>query len=238
MQVTPAAWAYVESVLIARPIPHDLAGNVRVGIALLRELLREFAPNRSLALAAYLQGSHSVRTEGLSCDPHLRRGHRSPHDAPLIRRSATNPCWTVERKRCQRCSYSTGGMSPSDSCRRLLVNQPTYSTVASSSCGRAAAVPIQHNRAEMASAKARGGLGAVAAGLLVCLATAAVSVGLGSTGAGEQSGTTVATDRGPVRGKCRHGMRVFLGIPYAAPRWVPCAGSRHSSIRGGARSAT
>jgi hypothetical protein len=38
---------------------------VRVGIALLHELLREFAPNRSLALAAYLQGSRSVRTEGI-----------------------------------------------------------------------------------------------------------------------------------------------------------------------------
>src|SRR5204863_10164312 len=36
----------------------------------------------------------------------------------------------------QRCSYSTGGTSPSDSCKRLLLNQPTYSTVATSSCGR------------------------------------------------------------------------------------------------------
>ncbi|MGZ4357121.1 MAG: transglycosylase SLT domain-containing protein, partial [Gaiellaceae bacterium] len=65
MQVTPAAWAYVESVLIGRRIRHDLVGNVRVGIVLLRELLREFAPNRSRALAAYLQGSRSVRTEGI-----------------------------------------------------------------------------------------------------------------------------------------------------------------------------
>ena len=62
MQVTPTAWAYVESVLIGRPVPHDLAGNVRVGVALLRELLREFAPDRSLAIAAYLQGARSVRT--------------------------------------------------------------------------------------------------------------------------------------------------------------------------------
>ena len=66
MQVTPAAWAYVESVLVGRRIAHDLAGNVQVGIALLHELLRQFASNRSLALAAYLQGSHSVRTEGSS----------------------------------------------------------------------------------------------------------------------------------------------------------------------------
>jgi peptidoglycan hydrolase-like protein with peptidoglycan-binding domain len=65
MQVTPTAWAYVESVLIGRPVSHDLAGNVRVGVALLRELLREFAPDRSLAIAAYLQGARSVRTQGI-----------------------------------------------------------------------------------------------------------------------------------------------------------------------------
>jgi soluble lytic murein transglycosylase-like protein len=65
MQVVPAAWTYVESVLVGHPVRHDLAGNVQVGVALLRELLREFAPNRSLALAAYLQGSASVRAEGI-----------------------------------------------------------------------------------------------------------------------------------------------------------------------------
>jgi len=65
MQVTPTAWAYAESVLIGRPVPHNLAGNVRVGVALLRELLREFAPDRGLAIAAYLQGARSVRTQGM-----------------------------------------------------------------------------------------------------------------------------------------------------------------------------
>jgi Transglycosylase SLT domain/Putative peptidoglycan binding domain/LysM domain len=65
MQVTPSAWAYVESVLIGSPVRHDLAGNVRVGVALLHELLHEFAPDRGRALAAYLQGSYSVRTEGI-----------------------------------------------------------------------------------------------------------------------------------------------------------------------------
>src|SRR5205823_5367072 len=34
------------------------------------------------------------------------------------------------------CSYSTGGTSPSDSCRRALLNQPMYSTTASSSWER------------------------------------------------------------------------------------------------------
>ena len=31
------------------------------------------------------------------------------------------------------CSYSAGGMSPSEVCRRSLLNQATYSTIASSS---------------------------------------------------------------------------------------------------------
>src|SRR5215217_8573025 len=35
-----------------------------------------------------------------------------------------------------RCSNSTGGTSPSASCRRLWLNQPTYSTTASSSWER------------------------------------------------------------------------------------------------------
>ena len=33
-------------------------------------------------------------------------------------------------------SNSAGGRSPSDSCRRVVLNQATYSTIASSSCER------------------------------------------------------------------------------------------------------
>jgi LysM repeat protein len=65
MQVTPATWDYVETVLIGRRIPHTTHGNVRVGVAFLRQLLREFRGDVRLALAAYLQGPESVRRHGL-----------------------------------------------------------------------------------------------------------------------------------------------------------------------------
>jgi peptidoglycan hydrolase-like protein with peptidoglycan-binding domain len=65
MQVTPATWDYVETVLLGRRIPHTMSGNVHVGVAFLNQLLREFRGNVRLALAAYFQGPHSVRTRGL-----------------------------------------------------------------------------------------------------------------------------------------------------------------------------
>jgi LysM repeat protein len=65
MQVTPETWDYVEVVLVGRRIPHTLSGNVRVGVAYLRQLLREFRGNVRLALAAYVQGPQSVRSRGL-----------------------------------------------------------------------------------------------------------------------------------------------------------------------------
>jgi soluble lytic murein transglycosylase-like protein len=65
MQVMPATWAYVEQVLIGRQIPHTPDGNVRVGIAYLRHLLNLFG-NTQRALAAYLQGDESVRTDGIN----------------------------------------------------------------------------------------------------------------------------------------------------------------------------
>jgi soluble lytic murein transglycosylase-like protein len=65
MQVTPATWDYVETVLVGRPIPHTMSGNVRAGVAFLRQLLREFRGNVRLALAAYVQGPRSVRRDGM-----------------------------------------------------------------------------------------------------------------------------------------------------------------------------
>jgi soluble lytic murein transglycosylase-like protein len=64
MQVMPKTRAYVESVLIGRPIPDTADGNVRVGLAYLRHLLNLFG-NTQRALAAYLQGDESVRTQGI-----------------------------------------------------------------------------------------------------------------------------------------------------------------------------
>jgi peptidoglycan hydrolase-like protein with peptidoglycan-binding domain len=65
MQVTPATWDYVETVLVGRRIPHTTRGNVRVGVAFLSQLLREFRGSVRLALAAYVQGPESVRRDGL-----------------------------------------------------------------------------------------------------------------------------------------------------------------------------
>jgi peptidoglycan hydrolase-like protein with peptidoglycan-binding domain len=65
MQITPATWDYVEVVLVGRRIPNTLSGNVQVGVAYLRQLLREFRGDVRLALAGYVQGPQSVRTRGL-----------------------------------------------------------------------------------------------------------------------------------------------------------------------------
>jgi soluble lytic murein transglycosylase-like protein len=65
MQVTPATWDYVETVLVGRRIPRTTSGNVRVGVAFLRQLLRQFRGDVRLALAAYVQGPRSVRRHGL-----------------------------------------------------------------------------------------------------------------------------------------------------------------------------
>ena len=65
MQVTPATWDYVETVLLGMAIPRTADGNVRVGIAYLSHLLREFRGDERLALGAYYQGPASVRRRGL-----------------------------------------------------------------------------------------------------------------------------------------------------------------------------
>jgi len=65
MQVTPATWDYVETVLVGRRIPHTTSGNVQVGVAFLDRLLNQFRGDVRLALAAYVQGPRSVRRHGL-----------------------------------------------------------------------------------------------------------------------------------------------------------------------------
>ena len=65
MQVTPATWDYVESVLIGMPVSRTADGNVRVGVAYLSHLLRAFNGRERRALAAYYQGPASVRRRGL-----------------------------------------------------------------------------------------------------------------------------------------------------------------------------
>src|SRR5205085_913618 len=65
MQVRAETWDFVESRLLHRPVAHDTAGNIRVGIAYLAWLLREYRGDVRLALAAYHQGSAAVRRFGV-----------------------------------------------------------------------------------------------------------------------------------------------------------------------------
>jgi peptidoglycan hydrolase-like protein with peptidoglycan-binding domain len=65
MQVTPATWDFVETVLVGAGIPRTADGNVRVGVAFLRHLLRRFGGDERRALAAYYQGPKSVQTLGI-----------------------------------------------------------------------------------------------------------------------------------------------------------------------------
>jgi transglycosylase-like protein with SLT domain/putative peptidoglycan binding protein len=64
MQILPTTWNYVELVLIGRPVRRTASGNVRVGVAYMRELLREFKGHIGLAVAAWYQGPASVRRVG------------------------------------------------------------------------------------------------------------------------------------------------------------------------------
>lgn len=64
MQILPSTWSYVERILLGRSVSRTVSGNVRVGTALMRELLREFKGDTRLALAAWYQGPASVRRLG------------------------------------------------------------------------------------------------------------------------------------------------------------------------------
>jgi lysozyme family protein len=64
MQILPTTWNYVELVLVGRTVSRTASGNVRIGVAFMRELLREFNGDMRLALAAWYQGPASVRRLG------------------------------------------------------------------------------------------------------------------------------------------------------------------------------
>ena len=65
MQVTPATWEFVERFVIGQQVPRTADGNVRVGVAFLRHMLRVFGGDERRALAAYYQGAKSVQTVGI-----------------------------------------------------------------------------------------------------------------------------------------------------------------------------
>ncbi len=65
MQVTPATWRFVETVLLGASIPRTPYGNIRVGVAYLHHLLHAFRWDERLALAAYHQGPNALRRRGM-----------------------------------------------------------------------------------------------------------------------------------------------------------------------------
>lgn len=64
MQILPGTWRYVETEIIGSRVPRTLSGNIRVGTALMRELLRQFDGRERAALAAWYQGPRSFRERG------------------------------------------------------------------------------------------------------------------------------------------------------------------------------
>jgi N-acetylmuramoyl-L-alanine amidase len=65
MQIIPPTWDFVEEVLLGRNVPRTTAGNIEVGVVLLRHLLRRFDGDERLALAAWYQGERAVRKHGV-----------------------------------------------------------------------------------------------------------------------------------------------------------------------------
>lgn len=65
MQVTPATWRFVQTVLLGHPVPRTASGNIQVGVVFIRHLYRRFNGNVRLALAAYNQGEWAVRRYGV-----------------------------------------------------------------------------------------------------------------------------------------------------------------------------
>jgi len=63
-QITPDTWQFVEQVLAGRTYPHDVVGNVRVGLVFLRYVLRTFGDRRK-ALAAWYTGVGRVERHGI-----------------------------------------------------------------------------------------------------------------------------------------------------------------------------
>ena len=65
MQTLPSTRDYVEAVLLRHRAPTTVDGDVEVGVAYLRHLLRVFHGDERLALAGWYQGEKAVRQHGL-----------------------------------------------------------------------------------------------------------------------------------------------------------------------------
>jgi soluble lytic murein transglycosylase-like protein len=65
LQTLPSTRDFVEDVLLGRPVPQNLDGDIEVGIRFLRHLLGNFGGDERLALAAWYQGEAAVRKDGV-----------------------------------------------------------------------------------------------------------------------------------------------------------------------------
>ena len=65
LQTLPVTRQFVQDVLVGRPLPHTVDGDIEVGILYLRHLLQVFDGNERLALAGWYQGERAVRQHGL-----------------------------------------------------------------------------------------------------------------------------------------------------------------------------
>ena len=65
MQVTADTWAFVEATVIGHPVAATVDGNIHVGVAYVRYLLRIFAGDTVKAVGAYFQGPASVSARGI-----------------------------------------------------------------------------------------------------------------------------------------------------------------------------
>src|SRR5207253_10658189 len=59
MPVLPITKQYVETVLLHRHVRWTVSGGIQIGVVYLRQVLREFRGNESLALAGWYQGPAS-----------------------------------------------------------------------------------------------------------------------------------------------------------------------------------
>jgi peptidoglycan hydrolase-like protein with peptidoglycan-binding domain len=64
LQVLPTTRSYVEDVLVGKPLPRTLDGDIETGVLYLRHLLTSFDGSEPLALAAWYQGEAAVRRDG------------------------------------------------------------------------------------------------------------------------------------------------------------------------------
>jgi len=64
MQILPTTWTYVETTLIGHAVARTASGNIRIGVAFMRQLLREFDGDQRAALGGWYQGPTSLRKRG------------------------------------------------------------------------------------------------------------------------------------------------------------------------------